>query len=63
MSFCHLYADGEVKFENGMELICRTDYPYDMTVNYSVVKGGRLAVRIPGWSDTFTLVQTLYILP
>ena len=38
MSFCHLYADGEVKFENGMELICRTDYPYDMTVNYSVVK-------------------------
>ena len=57
MSFCHLYADGEVKFENGMELICRTDYPYDMTVNYSVVKGGRLAVRIPGWSDTFTLVQ------
>ena len=34
MGFCHLYADGEVKFENGMELICRTDYPYDMTVNY-----------------------------
>ena len=57
MSFCHLYADGEVKFENGMELICRTDYPYDMTVNYSVVKGGRLAVTIPGWTDTFTLVQ------
>lgn len=55
MSFCHMYADGEIKFENGMELVCRTNYPYDMTVNYSVIKGGRLAIRIPGWSDTFTL--------
>lgn len=55
MSFCHMYADGEIKFENGMELVCKTNYPYDMTVNYSVIKGGRLAIRIPGWSDTFTL--------
>lgn len=55
MSFCHMYADGKIKFENGMELVCKTNYPYDMTVNYSVIKGGRLAIRIPGWSDTFTL--------
>lgn len=55
MSFCHMYADGEIKFENGMELVCKTNYPYDMTVNYSVIKGGRLAIRIPGWSDTFIL--------
>ena len=55
MSFCHMYADGEIKFENGMALVCKTNYPYDMTVNYSVIKGGRLAIRIPGWSDTFTL--------
>ena len=55
MSFCHMYADGEIKFENGMELVCKTNYPYDMTVNYSVIQGGRLAIRIPGWSDTFTL--------
>ena len=50
-----MYADGEIKFDNGMELVCKTNYPYDMTVNYSVIKGGRLAIRIPGWSDTFTL--------
>ena len=55
-AFCHMFADGKVKFDNGMELVCKTDYPYDMTVNYSIVHGGSLSVRIPGWSKEFTLL-------
>lgn len=55
-SFVHLYADGEVTFENGMELKCETEYPYDFTVTYQVIKGGKtLAVRIPDWSSTYTV--------
>lgn len=50
--FCHMFADGEVKFENGTELLCETNYPYDFTISYKVKKGGgkTLAVRIPDWS-------------
>lgn len=48
--FCHMYADGRVEFENGMGLVCRTDYPYDFTISYTVSGKGRLAVRIPRWS-------------
>lgn len=54
-AFCHLFADGEITFENGMKLTCKTDYPYDFHVSYEIEKGGRLAVRIPGYSKTFTL--------
>lgn len=54
-AFCHLFAAGEVSFDNGIKLLCRTDYPYDFTVTYSVKKGGRLAVRIPGYSKAFTM--------
>lgn len=52
-AFCHMFADGKVTFENGMELICRTKYPYDFTIDYQIEKGGKLAVRIPGWSKTW----------
>lgn len=54
-SFCHMFAGGKVSFENGMKLRCRTGYPYDFTVIYNIEKGGKLAVRIPGYSRTFTL--------
>ena len=49
-AFCHLFAAGEVSFDNGMKLSCKTDYPYDFKVVYEIGKGGRLAVRIPSYS-------------
>ena len=53
-AFCHLYAAGDVSFENGMKLRCETDFPFGMTVSYTVeeVSGGAhtLAVRLPAWS-------------
>lgn len=55
--FCNLFADGEMRFKNGAELVCETDYPYDFTVKYSVKKGGAaLALRIPSWSGSFKLL-------
>lgn len=55
-AYCHLYASGEVQFENGMVLSCETGYPYDFTVTYRITAGsGRLAVRIPGWSGKHSL--------
>ncbi len=54
-AYCHLFAAGKVKFENGIELECETDHPYDMKVRYSVSGKGRLAVRIPSWSRSFTV--------
>lgn len=55
-AFCHLFAEGEVTFENGMVLSCQTNYPYDFTVTYQVVKGGKtLAVRRPDWSEKFVI--------
>ncbi len=53
--FCHLYAAGTVCFENGMKLVCETDYPYGFTVRYKVSGSGCLAVRIPGWSSSYSL--------
>lgn len=54
-AFCHMFAAGNVQFSNGMQLECTTDYPYDMTVKYSVSGNGRLAVRIPAWSKGFNI--------
>lgn len=54
-AYCHLFASGSVSFENGISLRCTTDYPYDMTVRYDVKGSGRLAVRIPKWSRSYTL--------
>ncbi len=56
--YCHLYADGEVSFANGVKLTCKTEYPYGFTVNYSVAEGsGRMAVRIPAWSREYSLTK------
>lgn len=54
-AYCHLFAAGKVEFSNGLSLECRTDYPYEMAVRYSVTGSGRLAVRIPKWSRNHTL--------
>lgn len=49
--FCHLFAAGEMKFENGLLVCCKTEYPYDFTVAYQIQKGeGTLAIRIPEYS-------------
>lgn len=57
-SFCHLFAGGEVSFENGLKLTCRTEYPYGFDVTYRISEGsGKLAVRIPSWSREYTLMK------
>lgn len=48
--YCHMFASGSVKFKNGMEIVCETAYPYGFDIVYKIIKGGRLAVRMPGWS-------------
>lgn len=56
--FCHLFAEGEVAFENGMKLVCKTEYPYSFTINYEILQGGKqLAIRIPDWSK----ITSIYI--
>ena len=53
--FCHLFAAGKVDFENGMSIVCETEYPYGFTVKYTISGNGRIAVRIPGWSRKFSV--------
>ena len=54
--YCHLFAAGKVDFKNGMKLQCETEYPYDFCVRYRVQVGGKaLLIRIPGWSETFSV--------
>lgn len=50
-AFCHMYAAGETSFKNGVQLVCETAYPFDMNVTYRSKKGGKTAVRLPGWSE------------
>lgn len=54
-AYCHMFASGRVEFENGISLECTTEYPYDMSVKYSVKGSGKLAVHLPGWSKNYTL--------
>ena len=55
-AYCHLFAGGKVKFQNGIELSCETAYPYGFTVNYQVKAGnGQLAIHIPAWSKTYDI--------
>lgn len=56
IAFCHLFADGHINFENGLELVCETDYPYDFNITYKVLSGSKiLAIRIPSWSKNYTV--------
>ena len=50
IAYCHLYSGGEMKFSNGMTLICTTEYPYDFTVKFRLSGNGSFAVRVPSWS-------------
>ncbi|MBQ8503900.1 MAG: glycoside hydrolase family 127 protein [Clostridia bacterium] len=54
-AYCHLYAEGEVIFSNGVKLKCETGYPYNFIIRYIIEKGGKIAIRIPGWSKNHTL--------
>jgi len=54
-AYCHLFASGSVELGNGIAFECETAYPFGFDVTYRIKKGGRLAVRIPGWSRTFRL--------
>lgn len=54
-AYCHLFAAGKVSFRSGMSLDCQTDYPYGMSVKYAAEGSGRLAVRVPEWSRSYTL--------
>jgi DUF1680 family protein len=54
--FCHLFADGEISFQNGLQLCCETKYPYELQVAYHVLQGSKkIAIRIPGWSKAYSL--------
>ncbi len=55
-SYCHLYAAGEVSFENGLKLTCETEYPYGFDVSYKITEGEKkLAVRVPAWSREYSV--------
>ena len=57
-AYCHLFADGEVSFENGLKLTCRTEYPYGFTVSYKITEGSRtLGIRVPAWSREYALTK------
>ncbi len=63
-AFCHLFAAGQAFFSNGIQLICKTSYPFDFNIEYEIIRGGRLAVHIPCWSKSFSLtVNSEKILP
>ncbi len=57
-AFCHLFADGEISFDNGLKLTCRTEYPYGFDVTYKVTEGSKtLGIRIPAWSREYILTK------
>lgn len=56
-AYCHMIASGKVTFRNGVELICKTDYPHKTDVKYTVKGKGRLAVHVPGWSRKYEIVR------
>ncbi len=56
-AYCNMFAAGEVAFTNGIKLRCETEYPYGFTVKYSVIKGGKIAVHIPSWSEEYELTS------
>lgn len=55
-AFCHLFAGGRVEFSNGMKLTCETRYPYGFAVTYKIEKGGKMAIRIPSWSESYLVL-------
>ncbi|MBQ5333657.1 MAG: glycoside hydrolase family 127 protein [Oscillospiraceae bacterium] len=53
--FCNLYVSGDVTFSNGMKLRCETGYPYDFEIRYIVSGEGIIGIRIPHWSEKYTI--------
>ncbi len=53
--FCHLFAEGDIAAKNGIAFHCKTKYPYDFCITYTMKTDGRLAIRIPGWSRSYAL--------
>lgn len=56
--FCHMFASGTVNFSNGTIIKCKTEYPYEFTVEYTVSdcrENSKLAVRIPEWSRKWNI--------
>jgi DUF1680 family protein len=39
-----------------MKFTCETRYPYGFSVTYKIEKGGRMAIRIPGWSENYSVI-------
>lgn len=56
--YCHLYASGEVSFENGEKIICKTQYPYGFDISYKILcKNKKLFLRIPSYSEKYTITK------
>ena len=58
--FCHLFAAGTIKFENGIIIKCATEYPYGFSIEYNIENAGDnnyLAVRIPSWSKDWNITK------
>lgn len=56
--FCHLFAAGKIKFENGTILNCKTDYPYGFSIEYNIEaiqENACLSIRIPSWSKDWKI--------
>ncbi len=56
-AFCHLYASGKIELSNGIKFTCKTRYPYGFAVTYKIEKGGKMAIRIPAWSENYTVIH------
>ena len=55
--FIDLYAGGTVQTKKGVALTCKTDFPHDGDVTYTVSGAAEtaIAVRIPAWSENTVL--------
>ena len=55
--YAHLFLGGRVRCQNGAQLACRSAYPWDGQVSYTVEceKEFALALRIPGWCKRWQL--------
>lgn len=56
--YCHLYASGEITFENGEKIICKTQYPYGFDISYKILcENKKLYLRIPAYSMEYTVMK------
>ena len=56
--FCHLFAAGEIRFQNGLKIRCTTLYPDDFSINYEILEGEKkIAIRVPSWNKSVSLTK------